>query len=330
MVYKDPAYGGFEIVEPVVLELLKSSPVLRLKKITQHGATVYNREYKKRIITRFEHCFGVYLLLKRFNARLEEQIAGLLHDVSHTVFSHVIDFVFPSDEHDYHEKFYKEIITKSAIPKILKKYRIDPEKVLEEEDFSLLERKLPALCADRLDYFLREIGMFFDYDVGCTLDNLTVIDGHLVFIKKREALRFAKYFLKMNHVFWANPFQEFLYHLLAEALKEAINKGHLVEADLLTTEEEVLHKLRKTKNSLVSRNLKLIESAEEKRLVVSRKDSGIRIKSKIRAVDPLILFGNKIRRLSSIDKKFATFVRNYKDRKSEPYWVRYGGGRPSK
>lgn len=326
MIYKDPVYGKFEIIEPVVLELLKSSPVLRLKKITQHGATVYNREYKKRIITRFEHCFGVYLLLKRFNASLEEQIAGLLHDVSHTTFSHVIDFIFPSDEHDYHERFYKEIITKSTIPNILKKYKIDPEKVLEKENFSLLERKLPALCADRLDYFLRETGMFFDYDVDSTLANLTVINDHLVFIEKKKALKFAKYFLKMNHVFWANPFQEFLYHLLAEAIKEAINREYLAETDLFTTEGEILNKLRKTKNSLVSRNLKLIKNAKEKKLVVSRKGSGIRIKSKIRVVDPLVLIDNKTRRLSSIDKKFARFFRDYKEQKSKPYWIRYSDG----
>jgi HD superfamily phosphohydrolase len=33
------------------------------------------------------------LLVRRLGASLEEQIAALLHDVSHTAFSHVIDSV---------------------------------------------------------------------------------------------------------------------------------------------------------------------------------------------------------------------------------------------
>lgn len=323
MVYKDPVYGKFEITEPVILELLASKPLKRLKKISHHGASVYNKEYKKRIITRFEHCLGVYFLLKRFNASLEEQIAGLLHDVSHTVFSHVIDFVFHSDEHDYHERFYRQIIIKSKIPKILKKYKVDQELVLEEENFPLLERKLPALCADRIDYFLRDVRLFFDYEVNPTLDNLAVIGNHFVFIKKKIAIKFAKYFLRMNHVFWANPFQEFLYRLLAEAIREAINRGFLTEADFFTSEEEVLDKLRKTGNPLIHQNLELIENAEEKRLAPSKKGSGVRIKSKIRVVNPLVLVDGKIKRLSSIDKKFAKLVKEYKERRSKPYWVSY-------
>lgn len=323
MVYQDPVYGKFEITEPVILELLASKPLKRLKKISQHGATVYNKEYKKRVITRFEHCLGVYLLLKRFNASLEEQIAGLLHDVSHTVFSHVIDVIFPSDEHDYHEKFHRQIITKSEAPKVLKKYKIDPEKVLEEENFPLLERRLPALCADRLDYFLREVGMFFDYEVESALDNLAVIRNHLVFIKKKEALKFAKYFLKMNYAFWANPFQEFLYHLLAKAMREAINKEYLTEADFFTTEEEVLDKLKRIKNPLIRQKLKLMERAEEKNLIISRKAPGIRIKSKIRVIDPLVLVEGQTKRLSTLDKKFAKFAHDYREKRTKPYWVSY-------
>ena len=34
------------------------------------------------------------LLIKKLGGSVEEQIAGLLHDVSHTAFSHVIDYVF--------------------------------------------------------------------------------------------------------------------------------------------------------------------------------------------------------------------------------------------
>src|SRR5579862_5825782 len=76
-------YGNFNVHEPVLLELFDSPALVRLKGVRQYGVTYYadKKEYN-----RYEHSVGVWAILRRFNARLEEQIAGLLHDVSHTVF----------------------------------------------------------------------------------------------------------------------------------------------------------------------------------------------------------------------------------------------------
>jgi HD superfamily phosphohydrolase len=323
MVYKDPVYGQIEITEPVILELLSSKPLQRLKKITHHGASVYNQEYKKRIIARFEHCLGVCLLLKRFNASLEEQIAGLLHDVSHTVFSHVIDFVFPNEEHTYHERFFRQTVLESEIPKILKKYKINPEFVLDEKNFPLLERKLPALCADRLDYFLRDIRLFFDYDHKAVLNDLAPIKNNLVFLKRKTAKKFAYDYAQMNDIFWAHPFQEYLYRLLAEVIRKAIKKGYLAETDFFGSEKSVFVKLWKAKNPLIIEKLKQIGKAKEKNLARSRKGEGVEIKSKIRVVDPLVLVDGEMKRLSTLDKKFAKFAYRYKEKRSKPYWVKY-------
>jgi HD superfamily phosphohydrolase len=323
MVYQDPVYGKFKITEPIILELLASKPLKRLKKITHHGASVYNQEYKKRIVTRFEHCMGVCLLLKRFNASLEEQIAGLLHDISHTVFSHVIDFVFPNEEHTYHEKFFRQTVIESEIPKILKKYKIDLEKVLDEENFPLLERKLPALCADRLDYFLRDMKLFFEYDHKAVLNDLAPIKDNLVFLKRKTAQKFAYDYAKMNDVFWAHPFQEYLYSLLAEVIREALKKGYLAETDFFDSEKSVFVKLWRAKSPLIIEKLEQMEKAKEKKLIRSRKESEVRIKSKIRVVDPLVLVDGKTKRLSTLNKKFGKFAHDFREKRSKPYWVRY-------
>jgi len=99
----DRVYGEVQIDNPVLIELMHSAPLQRLKRINQAGVAQYVLPRKN--ITRYEHCVGVMILLKRLGASLEEQIAGLLHDVPHTAFSHVIDFVFASERHDYHENF---------------------------------------------------------------------------------------------------------------------------------------------------------------------------------------------------------------------------------
>src|SRR3990167_3900982 len=91
MLIKDRVYGNFQINEPVILELLKSKLVLRLKGISQFG--VPDKYHYIKGFSRYEHSVGVMILLRILGASLEEQVAGLLHDVSHTAFSHIVDWV---------------------------------------------------------------------------------------------------------------------------------------------------------------------------------------------------------------------------------------------
>ena len=149
----DRVYGRQEIRETVLIELVRSRPLARLKGINQAGVSKYLNLRKD--VTRFEHSVGVMLLLRKFQASIVEQIAGLLHDVPHTAFSHVADFVHINEHHEFHELFHEQVIAASEIPQILKKHGI-PELVIHPEKFSLLEQKIPDLCADRIDYALRD------------------------------------------------------------------------------------------------------------------------------------------------------------------------------
>ncbi|MFP9052094.1 HD domain-containing protein, partial [Enterococcus faecalis] len=99
MEISDIIYGQHHI-DGVLEELIKSAPVQRLKGIYQGGASfLVNRKWN---VTRYEHSIGVMLLIKKLGGTIEEQIAGLLHDVSHTAFSHVVDVVFENQAEDYH------------------------------------------------------------------------------------------------------------------------------------------------------------------------------------------------------------------------------------
>jgi HD superfamily phosphohydrolase len=156
MKYKDKVYGQITIKEKVIVELIKTNAMQRLKGVNQGGVLIFlnpNHGWRKFKTTRFEHSVGVCIVLKKFNACLEEQIAGLLHDVSHTTFSHALDFMFNRHtQHDYHEQFHEKMILDSKIPLILKKHDIEVNNILDEKRFTLLERELPDLCADRVDY----------------------------------------------------------------------------------------------------------------------------------------------------------------------------------
>ena len=129
MLIENRVYGSIEINDPVLVELIKSKPLQRLKGIQNAGVMYKVIPWKN--FNRYEHSIGVMLLLRRVGASLEEQINGLLHDVPHTAFSHAVDFVFKNEEQIYHEKFHEKLIMDSEIPKILQKYSFETKKILD-------------------------------------------------------------------------------------------------------------------------------------------------------------------------------------------------------
>ncbi len=151
----DEIYGEF-LIEGLLEELILSSPVQRLKGVYQGGSSYLVNE--KWDVTRYEHSIGVMLLIKRLGGSLEELVAGLLHDVSQTAFSHVIDFVFENKEENYHEKIFTTTIAESEITQILSNYGYDYQSILfDDSKRSILEQPVPALCADRVDYTIRDM-----------------------------------------------------------------------------------------------------------------------------------------------------------------------------
>ncbi|NTU69433.1 HD domain-containing protein [bacterium] len=327
MIYKDVVYGDIEINEPIILELLSSAPMERLKHITQHGATVYNKHFDKRVVSRFEHSVGVYIFLKNFGCLIEEQIAGLLHDVGHAVFSHVADLLFPHDEHSFDDRSQDNIIRDSEIPKILKKYGISLDYILNKDNFPILEKSLPDLCADRIDYFLRDIKLIEEIDAQQYILDMGQYQDAIVFKTPEIGLDYAKKYLHMDETFWAERFQEFLYAVLAEIIKIAIQKKVLTLKDLHTNEDDVMDILMLSENDEIVDLLEILLNSKPSDILVSndkKKDYFI-VKSKIRIVDPYIVTSkktdNNIFRVSEIYPEFKKEMDNYRDRMSMPVWL---------
>ena len=206
MQYTDPVYGLFEIGEPVLLALMDTQAMQRTRGVLQHGVSALVGV--TRATSRFEHSMGVMLLVRRLGASLEEQIAALLHDISHTAFSHVIDYVFNGhNTQGYHEEHKLEFVAGTDIPLTLDRFGYDWTDFMNEEAFTLLEQDLPHLCADRLDYFLRDsrdLGLASDSDVTATLEHLIVVDGCIV-VDDLDIARWLGYtFIQGDKASWAN------------------------------------------------------------------------------------------------------------------------------
>lgn len=243
LILEDILYGKFE-VDGVLEELLLSVPMQRLKGVHQGGAIFLVDPSQKH--TRFEHSLGVLWLVRNFGGGLEEQIAALLHDVSHTAFSHVGDQVFNYPGEDYHEQIFDEVINRSEIPAILAKYGYD-QALQHFNQYTLLEQPLPELCADRIDYTLRDMfhaGLVNLPDITHFLSDLTVEGGRLVLTSDAAARWISTQFKKLNEQYFKKPEYLFVNQRMAELLCDALSKTVLEQADLQSDDDAVLAKLR--------------------------------------------------------------------------------------
>lgn len=82
------------------------------------------------------------LLVRLMRGSVEEQVACLLHDVSHTAFSHVVDRVLENGSDDYHERFFGQIVAESEIPSMLERHGIELTRILKPKSWPILEQVL--------------------------------------------------------------------------------------------------------------------------------------------------------------------------------------------
>ena len=290
MYHDDPLWGPIALDEPVVAALVRSGPVQRLRGIAQAGASAYL--YPERAsITRFDHSLGVMHVLAALRATLEEQVAGLLHDVPHTAFSHTVDIAFPSAEYNFHEEFHRRIVLDSELPQILTSHAIPVETVIEPERFPLLEQPLPLICADRVDYTLRDrhaSGRLSSREAQAYLARLIPTPEGILHPDVDSALWFARHFVEANHTSWTGPDEAGAYWALGNAVKRAVSLGILRLQQLFLTDQEVMERLRSSADPEISGYLQLLEPGT-RFFAVTTDGPYFDTHMKQRVVDPLVL-----------------------------------------
>lgn len=306
MKLKDPVYGSSQISEPVLIDLINSPSIQRLKRIEQFGLP--KKLYLFPGFSRFEHSVGVMLLLRKLNANLDEQIAGLLHDVSHTAFSHLVDWVWGDPEkEDFQDKILKRFILRSEIPKILRSHNLDLEKIISVKKFKLLERKSPEACADRVDYGLREFYHWLDKSIVKDLvKNLTTYNNLIVFKNKSSARNFSVNFLKLQNLHWGGKDTITRYFLFSRILKIAMKKKILKRKDFYVDDLHILNILKDSSDKDIDKVFKLLSKSLS--LGFNPKKPFIFMRKKFRYVDPFFLQNEKILKLSKNDTGFKELL----------------------
>ncbi len=322
MQINDSIYGTFEIHEPVLADLLQSQAVQRLHGVLQHGITGLIGLTQP--ITRYEHSVGTMLLVRQLGGSLGEQIAALLHDISHTAFSHVIDYVW--EDHDgqsYHDEMKETVVVGTDIPGILARHRYNWTQFMDETAFPLLEQPSPRLCADRIDYFLRDcigLGLATQAEVDRAVADLVVGDGRIALKTIDVARWFGHTFMQADDASWANFREVGLYELTARAIRRGLALGLIVPDDFWLTDAVLWQKLHAAADAELQTLLAQVSLNTQ--FVWDEANPTFRVSTKLRAVDPDIWQDGVLRPLSALDSVFATRREAYLSRKQGAWPMR--------
>ncbi len=316
----DPVYGSFNIQDKVLLDLMRSGPMERVKHISQQGIPKEFDANGGPNHSRYEHCVGVMLILRKLGAGLEEQASGLLHDVSHTAFSHTADMVFGSyADQGLQDSIHNEYFEKGELPGILEKHGYDPKRISNEKLFGLLEREIPDVCADRVDYSLR--GRYYQKGMESIeiAEHLLQYHGEMAFDSIGYAVAFSKLFMHMQRSEYGNMRNIAVRYAFSTAIKAALDAGAVTKEDILYgTDDAVVEKARKAGIAYVD---KVFDSLRKGEFSVAPGGS-IHLKAKPRYVDPKFVDNGALKKASEADSGTREMIRKSVDEDTNGYMVR--------
>jgi HD superfamily phosphohydrolase len=178
-VFRDPVHNYIHVQHQVILDLINTPEMQRLRRIHQLG--VSNLVFQGAEHTRFTHSLGVYEIARQIcdnfqqnypttnggqdglwndDERLVALCAALLHDIGHGAYSHTFEHIFGTD----HEQITRRILTDPStdVNKILRGVSADfPAKVASVIDHTYPNQQVVQMIssqidADRMDYLLRD------------------------------------------------------------------------------------------------------------------------------------------------------------------------------
>jgi HD superfamily phosphohydrolase len=305
-------WGDVLDLDDDLVTISETDVMRRLKKVDQSGPPRYIGP-KLPAFSRFDHSIGALALLKKAGAGRKEQIAGLLHDSSHTVFSHVGDYIFSKDINDnaqesYQDKNHLSHLQKVGIGAILAKFGMSLDDLdLDKGEYARLEQPLPNMCADRIQYNIHTgviLGLLSEEEAAAIVADLKFEDGNWFFSKKDLAKKFANVSLYCTQNFWGAKWNTSMNIHFAAALRRALDVKLIRMEDLFTTDDMVMPKLENSSDDVIKANLQQCVLYDVK--ISGKQYVTKKFVPKFRGIDPFVKNSEsgKLERLTALDLMF--------------------------
>jgi len=250
---RDPIHDYIDLT-PLEVRLVDTPAYQRLRWIRQLGPT--NLVYPGANHTRHEHCMGTCHVVGRIadsigldsHDKQLASVAGLLHDLGHSPFSHLGDEVAGLEDHVIRTT---KLVSDTEISDILSEEGIDSKEINEiiQGAHKLGPLVSGDLDGDRLDYLVRDAhytGVSTGVDAGRLITTMTMVDENLVVhqggLPAVEALLTARF--AMYPTVYFHSFVRGAELMLARAANSAISSNKFTYDDFVTfTDHKFLSEL---------------------------------------------------------------------------------------
>ncbi len=215
---------------------------------------------------------------------------------------------------NYQDNRHLEFIKNSTIVDILERNGFVMEEIADLHSFHLLDYPAPDLCADRVDYTLREIASEgYLREANEILRGPIVHRDRIIFNNKDSAFIFSSNYARLNREHWAGNEAKARYHILAEILKTALTEKIISVQDIEEKNDyEILKLLEISSNNKIVSGLGFLRGRF--RIIKDSGEGAFYLRKKFRYVDPLIFNGKETFRLSEVNKVYGAILE--KDRKN--------------
>ena len=243
---------------PDFLDRYIQLPVMqRLSGVGLLCGTDWTPLYRNRFYySRLDHSKGVALIVWHFTHDKAQTIAGLLHDISTPVFSHVSDFrkgdaLTQTATEEPTARIIREDV---ELCKLLAEDGLTAAQVEDYHIYPIADNEIPQLSADRLEYMFPS-GMALDG--SWTMEEIRLCYNDLTILKNEEgadelgfksvevAELYCEHFCMIGHILQLNE-NKLALHMLGQIMNMAEKAGILNETDFMTlSEKEVMEKLNR-------------------------------------------------------------------------------------
>ncbi len=243
---------------PPFLDRYIQLPVMqRLAGVGLLCGTDWTPLYRNRFYySRLDHSKGVALIVWHFTHDKAQTIAGLLHDISTPVFSHVSDFRKGDalTQTATEEPTARIIRGDAELGRMLAEDGLRAEQVEDYHIYPIADNEIPQLSADRLEYMFPS-GMALDgswtmEEIRLCYNDLTILKNEdradeLGFRTLEIAELYCEHFCMIGHILQLNE-NKLALHMLGQIMNIAEKAGVLSDDDFMRlSEREVMEKLNR-------------------------------------------------------------------------------------
>lgn len=280
-----------------LVKYLESPCLVRLKKISYLCGMEYASKdiYDIKVfVSRFDHSLTVALLTWRLTKNKKATIAALVHDISTSCFSHVVDFMNGDyEKQESTEEFTEFILTNDKyFMSCLESDNIDLDDIVNFKKYTIVDNDRPKLCADRLDGI---ISTGISWTNNISKEDIDLIVDDMCICKNEDCedeigfrtLSVVEKILDVSRsidIYCHSNEDVYLMNLLVDIVRIAIDKDYIKYKDLFFLNEDELFSIFYSSNDQELLNLLTIFKSIKPNEIPNVDSS----KVKIRSLNPLV------------------------------------------